>query len=74
MGRPSPVPLARGATPAVAFAQPMRRGTLIMIVVLFVLLVAAGIAQIVLATGDGAPLEGPTSPGQLPSLSLAPSP
>jgi flagellar basal body-associated protein FliL len=46
----------------------MRRGTFIMIVVLFVLLLAAGIAQIVIAGGDRAPLQGPTSPGQLPSL------
>jgi hypothetical protein len=52
----------------------MRRGTLIMIVVLFLLLLGAGIAQIVLATGDGGPLQGPTSPGQLPSTAVSPSP
>lgn len=67
------MPLAQGAAPAVA-SGPMRRGTFIMIIVLFVLLLAAGIAQIVLATGDRAPLQGPTSPGQLPSLPISPSP
>jgi hypothetical protein len=52
----------------------MRRGTLIMIVVLFVLLLGAGIAQILIASGDGEPLQGPTSPGQLPTLVPSPSP
>ena len=52
----------------------MRRGTFIVIVVLFVLLLGAGIAQIVLATRDRGPLQGPTSPGQLPSLPRSPSP
>jgi hypothetical protein len=47
----------------------MRRPTIIMLIVLFVLLIGAGIAQLVIATGDGAPLQGPTSPGQLPSPS-----
>ena len=46
----------------------MRRGTLILIVVLFASLLAAGIAQVVIATRDRPALEGPTSPGQLPSL------
>ncbi|MBI3649205.1 MAG: hypothetical protein HY240_10730 [Actinobacteria bacterium] len=52
----------------------MRRGTLITIVVLFVLLFAAGIAQLLIASGNRAPMRGPTSPGQLPSLSLSPTP
>ena len=39
-----------------------------MIIVLFGLLLTAGIAQIVIATRDRPALEGPTSPGQLPSL------
>ena len=46
----------------------MRRPTLIMIVVLFALIAGAAIYQIVLASGDQAPLQGPQSPGQLPSL------
>jgi hypothetical protein len=45
-----------------------------MIVVLFVLLLGAGIAQLVLASGDGGPLQGPTSPGQLPSAVASASP
>jgi hypothetical protein len=45
----------------------MRRGTLIAIVGLLVLLLAAGVTQLVIASGDRAPLRGPTSPGQLPS-------
>jgi hypothetical protein len=45
-----------------------------MIIVLFVLLLAAGIAQLVIASGDHPTLQGPTSPGQLPSLSLTPTP
>lgn len=52
----------------------MRRPTFIILIVLFALLIGAGIAQFVIASGDGAPLEGPTSPGQLPSASLSPSP
>ena len=52
----------------------MRRPTFIILIVLFALLVGAGIAQFVIASGDGAPLQGPTSPGQLPSSSLSPSP
>ena len=46
----------------------MRRPTFIMIVVLFALIAAAAIYQLSLASRDQAPLEGPTSPGQLPSL------
>ena len=34
----------------------------------------AGIAQFVIAAGDSPQLEGPTSPGHLPSLPLSPSP
>ena len=46
-----------------------------MIVVLFALLIAAGVAQLVIAGRDQAPLQGPTSPGQLPpSGSISPSP
>ncbi len=52
----------------------MRRPTFIILIVLFVLLIGAGIAQFVIASGDSPQLEGPTSPGQLPSLSLSPSP
>lgn len=52
----------------------MRRPTFIILIVLFVLLIGAGIAQFVIASGDGAPLQGPTSPGQLPSSSLSRSP
>jgi hypothetical protein len=47
---------------------------LIILILLFVLLVGAGVAQLVIASGDGTPLVGPTSPGQLPSVSLTPSP
>ena len=49
----------------------MRRPTLIMIVVLFALIAGAAIYQIVLASGDQAPLPGPQSPDQLPSLPVA---
>ena len=49
----------------------MRRPTLIMIVVLFALIAGAAIYQIVLASGDKAPLPGPQSPEQLPSLPVA---
>ena len=52
----------------------MRRPTFIVLIVLFVLLVGAGIAQLVIASGPAAPLQGPTSPGQMPSLSPAPTP
>jgi hypothetical protein len=51
----------------------MRRGTLIVIVALFVIITVAAVAQIVIASGDREPLEGPTSPGQLPSLSTSPT-
>jgi hypothetical protein len=52
----------------------VRRPTLIVLILLFVLLVGAGVAQLVIASGDESPLEGPTSPGQLPSLSSTASP
>jgi hypothetical protein len=52
----------------------VRRPTFIVLIVLFVLLIGAGIAQLVIASGAGTPLQGPTSPGQLPSLSSAPTP
>ena len=45
-----------------------------MIVVLLVVLAGAAIAQLVIASGDRLPYEGPTSPGQLPSAASAPSP
>jgi hypothetical protein len=51
----------------------VRRPTLIVIIVLFALLIAAGIFQLVLATKDSPPLQGPVSPGQLPSFSPSPA-
>jgi hypothetical protein len=51
----------------------VRRPTFIILIVLFVLLIGAGIAQLVIASGDHRQLQGPTSPGQLPSLSASPS-
>ncbi|MDQ3210605.1 MAG: hypothetical protein M3Q20_05405 [Actinomycetota bacterium] len=51
----------------------MRRPTLIMIIVLFALIGAAAVAQIVIAGDGGDPLPGPSSPGQLPSTSPSPS-
>jgi hypothetical protein len=47
----------------------VRRPTLIVLIVLFVLLVAATIAQLVIASRDSPTFVGPTSPGQLPSAS-----
>jgi hypothetical protein len=38
-----------------------------MIIVLFVLITVAAVAQIVIASGDRSPLPGPASPGQLPT-------
>jgi hypothetical protein len=43
-----------------------------MLIVLFTLLVAAGIAQFTIASGDHPTLQGPVSPGQLPSFSPTP--
>ena len=45
-----------------------------MLIVLLVLLIGAGIAQLVIASGSDIPLQGPTSPGQLPSLSPTTTP
>jgi hypothetical protein len=47
----------------------MRRPTLIVIVTLFIVLVVAAVAQLVIANGDRPALPGPSSPGQLPSVS-----
>jgi hypothetical protein len=52
----------------------VRRPTLIMIIILFALIGAAAIAQIVIASGGNPALPGPTSPGQLPSLSASAAP
>ena len=38
-----------------------------LLIVLTALLVAAAVAQLVIAAGDPGPYPGPTSPGQLPS-------
>lgn len=43
-----------------------------MIIVLFVLLVTAAIAQFLIASGESPTLVGPTSPGELPSSSETP--
>jgi hypothetical protein len=43
-----------------------------MIIVLFGLIAAAAVAQIVLASGGTPPLPGPTSPGEVPSFSATP--
>lgn len=45
---------------------------MIMLIVLCALLIAAGIAQLVIASGHHPTLQGPTSPGPLPSLSPTP--
>jgi hypothetical protein len=50
----------------------VRRPTLIVLIVLFVLLATATIAQLVIASGDSPAFVGPTSPGQLPSVSATP--
>jgi hypothetical protein len=52
----------------------VRRPTLVVIVVLLVVLAGAAIAQLVIASGDRPAYQGPTSPGQLPSVSVTPSP
>jgi hypothetical protein len=51
----------------------MRRPTLIAIIVLFAALLAAGVAQIVIANYSHPAYNGPASPGQLPSP-VTPSP
>jgi hypothetical protein len=43
-----------------------------MIIVLFVLIAAAAISQLSIASRDVAPLQGPVSPGQLPSPPASP--
>ena len=50
----------------------MRRGTLITLIVLFVVLGAAAISQIVIASGDSGPLPGPREPGELPVVTTSP--
>jgi hypothetical protein len=52
----------------------MRRGTLIIVIALFALIAVAAVAQILIASGDREPLTGPTSPGQLPSISVSSMP
>jgi len=47
----------------------MRRGTVIALIALFLLLAAATLGQLLIASRNPGPFEGPTSPGQLPSLS-----
>lgn len=44
-----------------------------MLIVLFVVICVAAVAQIVIASGQQPRLPGPVSPGQLPSLSASPS-
>jgi hypothetical protein len=69
-GRGRPFAL-NGPRRLLASASDMRRQTLIMIVVLFLLIGAAAVAQIVIVSGDGQPLPGPASPGELPSPSAS---
>ena len=45
---------------------------MIILIALCALLVVAGVAQLVIASGDHPTLQGPTSPGQLPTLSPTP--
>jgi hypothetical protein len=45
----------------------VRRATLITIIVLFTLIAGTAIYQLSIASRDVAPLDGPVSPGQLPS-------
>jgi hypothetical protein len=52
----------------------VRRPTLITLIILFSLLVAAAIWQLQIANEDVGPLPGPTSPGELPSPSPSASP
>lgn len=52
----------------------MRRQTLIMIVVLFLLIGAAAVAQLVIVNRGGDPFPGPASPGQLPGTPATRSP
>jgi hypothetical protein len=52
----------------------VRRPTLIVIIVLFALIVGTAIYQFSIASRDVTPLQGPVSPGQLPSLPASVSP
>jgi len=52
----------------------MRRGTFVVIVVLFVLLVVALIYQLTLGGGKATPACGPKSPNALPTRAACPSP
>jgi hypothetical protein len=45
----------------------VRRGTVIVLIVLTLLLAGAAAWQLLLASQDRGPYPGPTSPGQLPS-------
>lgn len=49
----------------------MRRQTLVMLILLFVLIVVTAIVQFTMSS-PGTPFVGPSSPGQLPSLSASP--
>jgi hypothetical protein len=52
----------------------VRRGTLVTVILLFVLLVAAAIYQLTLGTRGGEPFCGPASPGALPTATCVPPP
>jgi hypothetical protein len=54
--------------PALLASPPVRRPTFIMLIVLFLLLLGAGVAQLVIASRDQAPYRGPANPTELPSL------
>jgi hypothetical protein len=45
----------------------VRRGTLVIVIVLFLMIVAAAIYQLTLGSRGGEPLCGPSSPGALPT-------
>jgi hypothetical protein len=51
----------------------VRRGTLITVIVLFVLLAGAAIYQLALGSRSAEPLCGPSSPGALPSPGTCPT-
>jgi len=50
----------------------MRRFTLITLIVLFVLLAAAGIFQAIIAAGNRGPFQGPVPGTPLPATSVTP--
>jgi len=52
----------------------MRRGTLITLIILFVVLAGAAIYQLVLRGSDREPLCGPASPGAVPEPGACPTP